>query len=161
MPPGPRSGKSKIKSHQMTDKQKRLVGAALNPNITTLTEMGRVAGYYDATNAQRGLKSPKVQNAIELALERKKVDEPRAARVLYEAQDAMYGMAVGGRLIKLPDHNVRGKADEDYLKIKKYIGNGPESAAAEQHLHLHLGDKNTQEILAEIKSQIESMRSPQ
>ena len=54
------------------------------------------------------------------------------------------------------DHAIRLKANEQYLKIKKLVTqDSPKNP--EQHLHLHLGDKKTQEILTELGSQIAAL----
>lgn len=59
-----------------------------------------------------------------------------------------------------PDHELRMKAAEQCLKIKRLI---PEEdpKAPEQHLHLHFEDRKTSELHAEIMSQLAERRKRQ
>lgn len=164
-----RSGAKKLQKHTLTDKQERLVQAVLDPSVKTLAEAGEQAGYHDRQGAFHALQSATVQNALQAALEKAGFDEKLSARILRDAADAEKTVSVedhgeaaapGSRVpVTEPDHNIRLKANEQFLKIKKYIGNGHDNGNGkqEQHLHFHFGDTNTNELLGEIKNQLTTL----
>lgn len=126
--------------------------------------------------------NPIVKTAIEKyeeALERAGANDDKSARVISEAMDAEKTVSVedftGGeddaaeaeeqfkkngktyRSITEPDHTARLKANDQYIKVKKLIA--PEKPGSqENHLHLHMGDKKTHEILTELGTQIAALK---
>lgn len=55
------------------------------------------------------------------------------------------------------DHAIRLKANEQYIKIKRLIGPTEDEKMPEQHLHIHLGDKKSNELIAEIRNQLTTL----
>lgn len=107
---------------------------------------------------QRIRTDPIVRSAWErykAALE-KVVPHRKSIRLIAEAMEAeKEHRNMSGEVVDTsPDHKIRLAANEQYLKINRLISDDTDKKAAEQHLHLHLGDKKTSDLLAEIKSQL-------
>ena len=109
-------------------------------------------------------KDPIVKNEWKKYVEslRRTIPNKRSIKVISEAMEAETVKSVrveGGEFgereeVTEPDHYARLKANEQFLKITRLLGDDSDKKAAEQHLHLHLGDKKTSDLLAEIKSQL-------
>jgi predicted DNA-binding protein YlxM (UPF0122 family) len=116
-------------------------------------------------------KNPLVRTALERymqTLEKSGVTDEKSARVISEAMDATITKMVkvaGGddgerEIVTEDDHYARLKANEQYLKLKRLLSdNKTDPAKPEQHLHIHMGDKATNEILAEIRSQLTTLKN--
>jgi len=107
---------------------------------------------------QRVKNDPIVRSAMERyqkSLE-KVVPHRKSIRVIAEGMEAEreHRNMSGDIVDTSPDHKIRLAANEQYLKINGLLKDDSDKKAAEQHLHLHLGDKKTADLLSEIKSQL-------
>lgn len=121
--------------------------------------------------------NPLVRTALEdylQVLQEAGVDDKKSARVISEAMDAERTVSVEDNTedsvgpkgqqhytnITEPDHMARLKANDQYLKIKRLLSdksNGSETPVGGQHLHFHLGDAQTNEIVTEIRNQLTTL----
>lgn len=100
-------------------------------------------------------------------LEREGGTNRKIARTIVAALDAETTKSVrvdGGEPgereeVTEPDHYARLKATDQCLKIKRLILTDEDPKPPEQHLHLHFEDKKTNELYAEIMSQIAERRN--
>jgi len=111
-----------LKPARLTKKQRHFVRALINPEIDTVAEAARIAGYADIQSGYRSLKKPNVQSAIkefsDLLDDHGATDHVLAQRIA-EGLHAMKTIAIGTKLA--PDYNHRYKYVELVCKIRGYL----------------------------------------
>lgn len=135
-----RKAKAKKVLKSLKDNDMNLAEAAKDLGVTT-----------DAVQKQID-RNPFVRSGLQSmldALEAAGVNDAKAARVVSEAMDAkkeQTNSLTGEVVSSAPDHTIRLKANEQYLKLKRLIGDDdgradPPSDKKEIHLHFHDMDK--------------------
>lgn len=88
----------------------------------------------------------------------------KSARVISEAMDANRKVGLGHgddfTIEEEPDHHARLKANEQFLKVHKIVGDAEKTAPeGHQHIHLHFsgGDEVTNELVTEIKNRLSAL----
>jgi DNA-binding XRE family transcriptional regulator len=120
----------------------------------------RELGVSPQTICEQVKENPIIKTAIEKYVEKMEaegLDDDKSIRVISEAMEAKKTTALGEDYATEPDHAIRLKANEQYIKIKKLVA-PDKPGTQENHLHLHLGDRKTNEILTELGHQIEALK---
>jgi len=136
----------KIPGGKLSGKQAAFVAAIKkNPKIS-MTQAGRIAGYKCAKqSANENLTKPPVINALKSylrSLEIGGVNDKKSVRVISEAMDAKKVVYVesdseGGKdREEIEDHAIRLKANEQYLRLKKLIGNAEDQQQQEDKIQI-------------------------
>lgn len=141
------------------------------------SEAARQLGVSQPAVHDQIVNNPLVRSGLEDYLAELKAagaDDKKSARVISEAMDAEHTISVeddreesntrkGPKpYVKItePDHMARLKANDQYLKVKRLLGDsksGPEAPVGGQHLHFHMGDAQTNEIVTEIRNQLTTL----
>lgn len=121
-------------------RQRKLLSRLLDPDSPNVSQAGRDAGYVNRQQANRDIKSPQMQHAFQLAMERAGIDDDSLAQKLFDLLGARNTTLYHGEPTEVgPDNRTQLEA----LKVAtNMFGHQPPKQdpqpQAEQHLHLHL-----------------------
>lgn len=137
--------KKKHKKRTLTKKQKRLVKAILDPDVDTIAEAARIAGYADRSSGRRSLHKSTVQGALQsfinLLEEHGATDHVLARRLaegLHTKKFSQLGIELG------LDRKIIGDYLDKILKVKQYVTGGSKEPTEDnrKQLVIVIGDGN-------------------
>jgi len=139
-----KTGKTKL-----TKKQKKFVNALEDPDVTSVAEASRKAGYADVSSGYRSLEKPLIQSALEHFLKTLEVQgatDKKVALRIAQGLDAKKTTDI--------DHHTRHKFVETVLKVKQFVTGGSKEPTQDNRKQLIfiIGDegKTGKEALEEI-----------
>ncbi len=123
----------------LTLPERRLVNHMLDEDHPTITQASVRAGMHINT-ARKALKKPQVQDAFQRVLEEHGLNDSRLAEKVDSLLEARTTIFNKGEAVDVNDNRVQLEATK---VLKDLLGHGqksggPEAAAGEQHVHLHL-----------------------
>ncbi len=145
---------------------KMVVKSLLNNDMSPLAAAKELGISRQAIHKQMN-KNPYVKKALEAyceSLEKAGVNDERSVRVILEAMKATKTVWIDGPSrteVQVPDHAIRLKANDQYLRIKGFInGNSSKTSQFDSKPLLRLVDsssKTTDELMKEIASKLTTL----
>jgi len=153
---------------RLTRKQASLVKAFVDPNVSTIAEAGRKAGYADRKGAWRCLQMPTVQDALKEfhdKLLKGGVDDEVLVKVIKDGLKATETVraSLNGEFMDertVPDYSVRHKYLDTVVKIRGFVRADKEPVKNTQVNIYNFRDEKTEDLLRSLDEIIsERMRS--
>jgi len=150
--------KRRKKKRKLTSKEKKLIKAVLNPEIDTVAEAARIAGYAHRQTAHRTLQKSTIQTALQVFINKLEshgvtdhVLARRLAEGLHTKRFSQFGKVIG------LDRKIIGDYIDKVLKIKQYVIGGSREPSVDnrKQLVIVIGNgedkrETAKEILEEI-----------
>ena len=150
---------------KLTKKQAALVGAIVDPSVSTLAEAGRIAGYSERQAAYEALQTTTVREYLSRFHSKMVaggIDDEKLIKRLNEALDAeetrffqYLGKVIDSR--DVVDHATRLKAVELVVKIQGLIGGDKSPIKNMQVNAYNFKDARTEDLLKSINDQLRGM----
>ena len=143
--------------------ESRALVIALQKNKGNQSATAKELGISRTAVQERVRTDPIVKSAWEkfvATLEKMGATDKRSAKVIVDGMLAKKEHTnMSGKVTRRsPDHKIRLAANEQFLKIKRLIGEEL-PPPAQQHLHFHFEDQKSHDLYAEIMSQVAERRN--
>jgi predicted DNA-binding protein YlxM (UPF0122 family) len=155
-------GQNKMKRPRNKAKASRVVKSLLANDLNKAAAAEELGVTRQAVQKQVA-ENPLVRSALQKYQEKMEaagLNDEKSIKVISDAMEAEREVVSeeGEIVATRPDHGVRLKANEQFLKVKKLLSDSSPTIAGGQHIHFHIGEKSDEELCKELGEQLAFMR---